>query len=197
MASILIVDDDLAMREALCEVACDLGHEALPAASGPEALRLLEQAPIDAVLLDLRMPAMDGIEVLRRIRARSTPPPVVVLTAHATASNTSEAMRLDAFDHLTKPSGREEVALHGLQGDVNGALLEDGTVVRLPPPAADHLANLLQPRQRIVVEGTLRVTAMGRVIEARAIGASCEQLSVVEAPPLGPGPGPWPPPPGP
>jgi two-component system NtrC family response regulator len=62
------------------------------------------------VLLDLRMPGgIDGIEVLRRIRARANPPPIAVLTAFASAENTIEAMRLGAFDHLTKPIGREEL----------------------------------------------------------------------------------------
>ena len=62
------------------------------------------------MLLDLRMPGMDGLEVLRRIRARPRPPPVTILTAHATAQNTIEAMRLGAFDHLTKPIGRDDLA---------------------------------------------------------------------------------------
>lgn len=110
MASILIVDDDAAMCDALTELAHDLGYRTHLAASGPEALRMLETQPIDAVLLDLRMPGMDGMEVLRRIRARPHPPPVSVLTAHASAANTIEAMRLGAFDHLTKPIGREEAA---------------------------------------------------------------------------------------
>ena len=67
---------------------------------------------IDCVLLDLRMPGgMDGIEVLKRIRERTDAPPAVVLTAFATAENTIEAMRLGAFDHLTKPIGRDELDL--------------------------------------------------------------------------------------
>jgi DNA-binding NtrC family response regulator len=110
MASILIVDDDAAMRDALSEAARDLGHDVHLAASGAEAMSLLDAQAIDAVFLDLRMSGMDGIEVLRRIRARPHPPPVTVLTAHATAANTIDAMRLGAFDHLTKPIGREEVS---------------------------------------------------------------------------------------
>jgi DNA-binding NtrC family response regulator len=110
MARILIVDDDATMREALIEAVRDLGHDTRDAASGPAALALLDREPVNAVLLDLRMPGMDGLEVLRRIRTREHPPTVTVLTAHATASNTIEAMRLGAFDHLTKPIGRADLA---------------------------------------------------------------------------------------
>ena len=111
MALILIVDDDAAMCEALDETVRGLGHRARVAPSGAEALDALVKAPIiAAVLLDLRMPGMGGLEVLRRIRDRPRPPPVTVLTAHATAANTIEAMRLGAFDHLTKPVGREQLA---------------------------------------------------------------------------------------
>jgi len=110
MAAILIVDDDTAMRDALTEAVRDLGHDAAVASSGEAALDTLDRKPVNAVLLDLRMPGMDGLEVLRRIRARRQPPPVTVLTAHATAANTIEAMRLGAFDHLTKPIGRADLA---------------------------------------------------------------------------------------
>ncbi|MDD4932926.1 MAG: sigma-54 dependent transcriptional regulator [Methylacidiphilaceae bacterium] len=110
MATILIVDDDAALSEALAETVRSLGHEARAAASGPEALAALARRPADGVLLDLRMPGMDGLEVLARIRERPDAPPVAVLTAHATAANTIEAMRLGAFDHLTKPIGRADLA---------------------------------------------------------------------------------------
>ncbi|UPK32405.1 sigma-54 dependent transcriptional regulator [Bradyrhizobium sp. 186] len=109
MATVLIVDDDAALRDALAEALTDLGHTPRLAASGREALASLG-GDVDAVLLDLRMPGgMDGIEVLRRIRSGRDAPPVVVLTAFASAANTIEAMRLGAFDHLSKPVGREEL----------------------------------------------------------------------------------------
>jgi DNA-binding NtrC family response regulator len=109
MATILIIDDDAALRDGLVETLTDLGHTAKSAASGREGLAALS-GETDAVLLDLRMPGgMDGIEVLRRIRSHDDAPPVVVLTAFASAANTIEAMRLGAFDHLTKPIGREEL----------------------------------------------------------------------------------------
>jgi len=109
MATVLIVDDDAALREGLAEALADLGHSPRLAASGREGLAALD-GEVDVVLLDLRMPGgMDGIEVLRRIRARTDAPPVVVLTAFASAANTIEAMRLGAFDHLSKPIGRAEL----------------------------------------------------------------------------------------
>src|SRR5712672_390289 len=108
MANVLIVDDDPALREGLSEALTDLGHTPQTASTGREGLAALSEK-VDAVLLDLNMPGMDGIEVLRRIRSQESPPAVVVLTAFASAENTIEAMRLGAFDHLTKPIGRDEL----------------------------------------------------------------------------------------
>jgi DNA-binding NtrC family response regulator len=110
MPTMLIVDDDAALRDSLAETVHDLGHKAQLATSGRGALAILASNEIHGVLLDLRMPGgMDGIEVLRRIRAQTNGPPVVVLTAFASAENTIEAMRIGAFDHLTKPIGRQEL----------------------------------------------------------------------------------------
>ena len=111
MPTILIVDDDSAMREALDEAARDLGYDTRLASSGASALAALDEGSIDAVLLDLRMPGLDGLETLRRMRARRHPPQVTVLTAYASAQNTIEAMRLGAFDHLTKPIARSQLKL--------------------------------------------------------------------------------------
>ncbi|MFL5266924.1 MAG: sigma-54-dependent transcriptional regulator [Stellaceae bacterium] len=110
MSTVLIVDDDPAIREALSEAMTDLGHRPASAAEGTTALSWLEQHSADLVLLDLRMPGLDGMEVLRRIRAKPAPPPVVILTAVPTSSNTIEAIRLGAADHLAKPIGRKDLS---------------------------------------------------------------------------------------
>ncbi|WP_288436404.1 response regulator, partial [uncultured Pseudomonas sp.] len=109
MPTLLIIDDDTGLRDALAETAADQGYQVLQADGGEAGLQLLTQEAVDAVLLDLRMPGLDGLEVLARIRALPEPPAVTVLTAFASAGNTIEAMRLGAFDHLTKPIGRDEL----------------------------------------------------------------------------------------
>ena len=126
MATILIVDDDRALRRAIATALSDLGHETGEASDGEAALAWLSRYGADAVLLDLRMPGMDGMDVLRSIRAKPNPPPVAVLTAVPTSENTIEAMRLGAADHLAKPIGRD-----GLQ-----ALLSRMLPASEPPPAA-------------------------------------------------------------
>lgn len=109
--TILIIDDEPGLRESLEETVRDLGYAAATAASGRQGLDRLSSETIDAVLLDLRLGGdMDGLAVLRAIRAHPMPPPVTILTAYATAENTIEAISLGAFDHLTKPIGRAELA---------------------------------------------------------------------------------------
>jgi two-component system NtrC family response regulator len=112
MTVVLIVDDEKALRDALSEAIRDLGYEPIIASSGREALAVATKAKPDAALLDLRMPDMDGLQVLIRLRndADGAKLPVAIITAYATAANTIEAMRLGAFDHLTKPVGRADLA---------------------------------------------------------------------------------------
>jgi two-component system NtrC family response regulator len=108
--NVLIIDDDSGLRQSLSETIVDLGHQATTAMSGREGLTRLRACNIDAVLLDLRMAGeLDGLSTLARIRASDSPPPVAILTAYATAEHTIEAMRLGAFDHLTKPIGRNDL----------------------------------------------------------------------------------------
>ena len=133
MATILIVDDDRALRRAIATALTDLGHEAAEAADGEAALAWLSRREADAVLLDLRMPGMDGMDVLRRIKAKPGAPPVAVLTAVPTSDNTIEAMRLGAADHLAKPIGRD--ALQALLGRMLPAA-DEGSRAASPPGSA-------------------------------------------------------------
>jgi len=110
MGRILLVDDDNSLREVVQFILTDAGHEVLPAADGPAGLELLAREP-DLVITDIRMPGMDGMEVLRRVRETRAAPPVIMLTAHGTVEQAVEAMQLGAFTYLLKPFAREELKL--------------------------------------------------------------------------------------
>ncbi|WGR74524.1 MULTISPECIES: hypothetical protein [unclassified Bradyrhizobium] len=97
-------------------------------------------------------------------------------------------------------NGRIAAPLHGKRGEVNGALLEDGTVLRLPPPEAERLQDWLRQGQPVSVRGGILDTPLGRVVDVQAIGNSPEQMSELAGPrpPRGPADGPdrrGPPPP--
>ncbi|MGH7001386.1 MAG: hypothetical protein ACREEA_07750 [Stellaceae bacterium] len=88
---------------------------------------------------------------------------------------------------MTSVQSRVQTTLHGPRGEVNGAILDDGTILRLPPPEAERFASLLAPGQAIAVQGDELVTPMGRVVEVQALGPSPAQLNWMQRP--GPSPG--------
>ena len=85
--------------------------------------------------------------------------------------------------------GRVRMTLHGPKGNVNGALLDDGAIVRLPPPEAARFASLLSPGQTISVQGDVNASVLGRVVEATAIGQAGSSMNQIDAPPRPPRPG--------
>jgi two-component system response regulator FlrC len=102
-ARVLIVDDDPALRRLALDVLKDAGYELLEAPDGAQALRLLRERPVDVVVSDLRMPALDGLQLLAATRKLPDPPVVVLLTAFGSVKQAVEAMRLGAFDFMEKP----------------------------------------------------------------------------------------------
>ncbi|MFC8749030.1 sigma-54-dependent transcriptional regulator [Pseudomonas oryzihabitans] len=176
MPTLLIIDDDAGLRDALAETAADQGYRVLQADGGEAGLQLLTQEAVDAVLLDLRMPGLDGLEVLARIRALPEPPAVTVLTAFASAGNTIEAMRLGAFDHLTKPIGRDELirVLAGMTAQRGPASTPPATVEgHTLVGGSDALRQVQKTIGRLVdSEATVLVTGetgTGKELVARAI----------------------------
>jgi DNA-binding NtrC family response regulator len=100
---ILFADDEAHLRDLMQMELPRLGHEVTVCSDGAAALRVLERGLFDAAILDLRMPAMTGIEVLSQIRQVSPDTQVILLTGHATVDTAVQALRLGAFDYLTKP----------------------------------------------------------------------------------------------
>jgi len=100
---VLVVDDEEGIREFLAEVLAGEGLQVTEAESGEAAAALVERRSFHLLVTDLRMPGMDGMALLRRARAIAPEMEVVVLTAHGTVESAVEAMKLGAFDYLTKP----------------------------------------------------------------------------------------------
>lgn len=101
--SILLVDDEESFVRSLCPTLEAEGYEVAVALGGREALERVRSGSVDVVILDMLMPDVDGLEVLRRTREVSPLTEVVVLTGHGSVSAGLEAMRLGAFDYLLKP----------------------------------------------------------------------------------------------
>ena len=110
-ASVLIVDDEASIRESLRMILEFEGYRVEDAADGLAALRIVRDRPPDAILLDIRMPEMDGLETLRQLRERGYDMPVLVISGHADVPTAVEATRRGAFDFFEKPLQRERVLL--------------------------------------------------------------------------------------
>jgi two-component system NtrC family response regulator len=107
--TILLVDDDDSLRRVVDYMLNEDGFIVVPASSGEEALQAIDGRSIDLVLSDVRMPGMDGVQLLERVKGLKPELPVVLLTAHGTIAAAVEAMRIGAFDYLTKPLDRDRL----------------------------------------------------------------------------------------
>jgi two-component system nitrogen regulation response regulator NtrX len=108
---VLIVDDEEAIRSSLKMIFEYEGYEVLLAANGQAALKIAEKDAPDLIFLDIKMPQMDGLEVLKRLRADESAPPVVILSGHGNVKTAVEATKLGAFDFIEKPPESDRILL--------------------------------------------------------------------------------------
>lgn len=106
---VLVVDDERSIRDLLSVALGQWGYQAFPAASGSEALGLLKGQLLDAALIDIRMPEMDGIQLLRELKRYDSSMEVVIMTGYPTVSTAVEALKEGAYDYLTKPLIMDEL----------------------------------------------------------------------------------------
>jgi DNA-binding NtrC family response regulator len=111
LRSVLIVDDEQVLAAAMADYLTRHGYAVNVEGSGERALKTIEEAPPDLVVLDYRLPRMDGLQVLARIKESRPEIEVVMLTAHGSVEKAVEAMKLGAFDYLIKPIDLEELRL--------------------------------------------------------------------------------------
>lgn len=107
--TILLVDDDESLRRITEYNLREDGYRVITAADGRSALQRFQEGPVDLVLTDVRMPEMDGVELMAHLKAMQPDLPVIVLTAHGTIDSAVEAMKVGAFDYLTKPFSRDQL----------------------------------------------------------------------------------------
>lgn len=156
MRRVLVVDDEANVRLTISEALARPDLEVRTAASGEEALEIAETVRFDLVLLDLRMPGMDGMEVLRRLVAMHPAIRIALVTAHGTVANAVEAMKLGALDVVPKP-----VSLRQIRELVDRILMQDS----LPADAGHHYDGWIALARRSI---GLRAFADARTCALRA-----------------------------
>jgi len=112
---VLIVDDEPNLRKILAAQLSRDGYDVMTAEDGEQGLAMLREHHIDLVVTDLKMPKVDGMELLREALRLDPDLPVVMITAHGTVDTAVEALKIGAFDYLTKPFDKDEVRGRGGQ----------------------------------------------------------------------------------
>jgi two-component system response regulator AtoC len=161
VSRVLLVDDEVSLRKVLASALRRDGYEVVSARDGEEALQLLDASeapetgePFDLVVTDLKMPNIDGMELLRRIRTRTKDLPVVMLTAHGTVDLAVQALKQGAFDFVTKPYERDE-----FMRIIKKALEQGRRDVAEPRSASGD------DRRRLLIGESSRMREIGDIIE--------------------------------
>jgi DNA-binding response OmpR family regulator len=195
---ILLVEDDPRMRALVRRGLSEHGHNVGAAATGPDALSMVAQSTFDAVVLDVLLPGMDGIEVVRRLREQGNDTPILMLTALDAAADIVRALDAGADDHLTKPFafavllarlralGRrrpigERAVLQVADLELDTAartVIRGGAILRLTRTEHNLLECLMREAGRVVSRERLvdRVWGAGRDIESNTLDAFVKSL---------------------
>jgi PAS domain S-box-containing protein len=166
---ILIVDDEEDIRVVLKISLSDLGYEVYTAENGDEALRIIQEVTPPIVLTDIRMPVMDGIELLRKIKQEDSETEVIMITGHGDMDLAIESLKHEATDFITKPIKDEvlEIALKRANERIS--------MRRQLREYTEHLEDLVREKSAQLVEAE-RLIAVGQVVE----GLSSAMKNIVE-----------------
>jgi DNA-binding NtrC family response regulator len=164
MARVCIIDDKDVMRDSLTDILGAQGHEVTSYADPRPALAAAGSSRFDAIVCDLKMPEMDGLECLRSLRSRGTETPFILMTAYATVSTAVEAMKLGAFDYIQKPFDADQI----------GLVVERAVTIRQLRGENEALRASLRD-----LEGDAELIGSGRVM--RQVSAQIERLARSQA----------------
>ena len=156
---VLVADDESRLRELLVRELGRKGHEVEGVSDGEAALTRLRDAAYDIVILDMKMPRKEGIEVLRELSAFPEHPQVIVMTGFQEVATAVEAMKLGAYDYLTKPTKIEELDVVIRKAAEKGQLLRDNHALRAHAAGAAPFSGILtkSPRMHDVMRVVERV----------------------------------------
>ncbi len=161
---ILIIDDEASIRSSLQGILEDEGYIVRVAASGEEGLTLIQKGNFGLVLLDIWLPEMNGLDVLRRIRSFEGRPSVVVISGHGTVETAVQATKLGAYDFLEKPLTLEKVVLTIKNALRHGRLEEENVQLRERARVQDHLVGRSPAIQRLREEIKKAAPTDGRIL---------------------------------
>ena len=130
MSRILVVDDKEMMRDSVAATLARKGHNVVAASTGQAALQRLGQRSFDAIITDLQMPEMDGLELLQEIRRIDEQLPVIFMTAFGTVQTAVAAMKQGAFDYITKPFSGDELLVAIDRAIKHAKLLKENQILR-------------------------------------------------------------------
>jgi len=146
-ARLLIAEDEANLRLVLQKELQRLGYRVHAAPDGEAALRKLEESNVDVMLCDINMPRMDGMELLRRIHERPNPPEVIMLTGQGTIETAVEAMKMGAYDYLTKPYSITELDVRVRQAAEKRRLRVDNQRLRAQIERQSGLPEIISQSQ--------------------------------------------------
>jgi two-component system response regulator AtoC len=156
---VLVADDEKNLRELIVRELTRKGHDVQGVGDGDAALARLGEAPYDVVVLDMKMPKKEGIEVLRELAEQPEQPQVIVMTGFQDVATAVEAMKLGAYDYLTKPTKIEELDILIRKAAEKGQLLRDNEALRAHMPGAAPFGGILtrSPKMQDVLRVVDRV----------------------------------------
>jgi two-component system response regulator AtoC len=179
---VLVVDDELAVRQVLAAQLDDIGHQVEHVGTGQAAIERLAKGDVDIALCDIRLPDVNGIEVMRQTFGAGVETTFLVMTAYASVSTAIDAMRSGAFDYLIKPVRLEDLKHRLAQvGEMMGLREENRRLRRMVPDPLDDVCILPSPASQHInrmiskvagTEGTVLITGesgTGKGVYARRI----------------------------